>query len=71
MSILRNVVLFIRAPFCDRAELAAEYLVLRQQFAISHETAIRPKLRRRDRTLLAMRVSVRSAIHPVDQSRAP
>lgn len=71
MSVLRGVVVFIRAFFCDRAELAAENLALRQHLAILHETGKRPKLRRRGRTPLAMGVSVRRVTHRVDQSRVP
>jgi len=52
MSVLRGVVLFIRVFLCDRAKLAGENLTLRRQLAILHETAKRPKLRKRDRSLL-------------------
>ncbi len=52
MSVLRGVVLFIRVFLCDRAKLAGENLILRQQLAILHETAKRPKLRKRGRSLL-------------------
>ena len=49
MSVLRFVVMFIRAFFCDRAELAVENLALRQQLAILQLRVNRPRLRQRDR----------------------
>ena len=39
MSVLRGIVLFSRALFGDRAELAAENLALRQQLAVLKERA--------------------------------
>ena len=44
MSVLRFVVLLIRAFFCDRAELAVENLALRQQLAILEQRSKRPRL---------------------------
>ena len=49
MSVLRFVVLLIRAFFCGRAELAVENLALRQQLAILERCSKRPRLRKRER----------------------
>jgi putative transposase len=49
VSILRVILLLLRALFRDRSQLALENLALRQQLAILHLKAPRPKLRRADR----------------------
>ena len=50
MSILGVILLLFRALFRDRSQLALENLALRQQLAILHHKAPRPRLRRADRT---------------------
>ena len=49
MSVLRAVLLFLRAWFVPRARLADEDLALRQQLAVMKPSHKRPKLRHRDR----------------------
>ena len=49
MSILRVILLLLRALFRDRSQLALENLALRQQLAILHRKAPRPRLRSADR----------------------
>src|SRR2546428_2014759 len=49
MSILRIILLVLRALFRDRSHLALENLALRQQLAILHRKAPRPRLRSADR----------------------
>ena len=49
MSVIRSVVLFVRALLSNRAELAAENLALRQQLAVLQQKSKRPGLRKRDR----------------------
>ncbi len=49
MSILRIILLLFRALFRDRSQLAPENLALRQQLAILHYKAPRPRLRDVDR----------------------
>ena len=49
MWLLRMIVLLLRALLRDRAELAAENLALRQQFAVLGRQSKRPRLRKRDR----------------------
>ena len=49
MSVLRITLLFLRALFRDSSQLALENLALRQQLAILHHKAPRPRLRRADR----------------------
>lgn len=49
VSILRIILLLLRALFRDRSQLALENLALRQQLAILHHKAPRPRLRRADR----------------------
>ena len=49
MSILRIILLPLRALFRDRSHLALENLALRQQLAILHRKAPRPRLRSADR----------------------
>ena len=51
MSILRIILLLFRVLFGDRSQLALENLALRQQLAILHHKAPRPRLRRADRAL--------------------
>ena len=49
MSILRVILLLLRALFRDRSRLALENLALRQQLAILHHKVVRPKLRHAER----------------------
>ncbi len=49
MSIFRIILLLFRALFRDRSQLALENLALRQQLAVLHHKAPRPRLRRADR----------------------
>ncbi len=49
MSILRVILLLLRALFRDRSQLALENLALRQQLAIFRHKALRPRLCRADR----------------------
>src|SRR3989454_10631249 len=49
VSILRIILLLFRALFRDRSRLALENLALRQQLAILHRKAKRPRLRTVDR----------------------
>ncbi len=49
MSIPRIIFLLFRALFRDRSQLALENLALRQQLAILHHKAPRPRLRRAER----------------------
>ena len=51
MSIVGGIVFFLRALLWSRAAIAAENLALRQQLAVLHVSAKRPRLRRRDRIL--------------------
>ena len=48
------MVLFVRALFRNRAELAAENLALRQQLAILQQKSKAPRLRKRDRIFWAL-----------------
>jgi hypothetical protein len=54
MWLLRAMVLFVRALFRHRAELAAENLALRQQLAILPQKSKAPRLRKRDRIFWAL-----------------
>lgn len=49
MGMLQIILAFLRTFFVDQAALAAENLALRQQLAILHRSARRPRLRARDR----------------------
>lgn len=49
MSLLHAVFVFIRAFMVGQAALAMENLALRQQLAVLHQSAKRPRLRQRDR----------------------
>ena len=49
MSIFRIILLLFRALLRGRSRLALENLALRQQLAILHRKAPRPRLRRADR----------------------
>ncbi len=49
MSILRIILLLLRALLRDRSQLALENLALRQQLAVLHRKAKRPRLRSVDR----------------------
>ena len=49
MSLLHAVFVFIRAFMVGQAALATENLALRQQLAVLHQSAKRPRLRQRDR----------------------
>ncbi len=49
MSALRMVVIFFRALLRTQTDLAAENLALRHQLAVLEHSAMRPKLRKRDR----------------------
>ncbi len=49
MSILRVILLLVRALFQDRSQLALENLALRQQLAVLRHKAPRPRLCRADR----------------------
>ena len=51
MSILRVLLILFRTFFRDRSSLALENLALRQQLAILHRTAKRPKLKIADRAI--------------------
>ena len=51
MSLLHAVFVFIRAFMVGQAALATENLALRQQLAVLHHSAKRPRLRPRDRVL--------------------
>ncbi|MCH7994861.1 MAG: hypothetical protein IIB57_10530, partial [Planctomycetes bacterium] len=51
MGWIQMIFVLLRALLCDRAELAAENLALRQQLAILEHTSRRPRLRERDRIL--------------------
>ena len=51
MSILGVIFLLFRALFRDRSQLALENLALRQQLAVLHRKARRPRLRAVDPTL--------------------
>ena len=53
MSVLRCIVLLVRAMFGNRAELAAENLALRQQLAVLQQKSKRPRIRNRDRIFWA------------------
>ena len=52
VSILRIILLLFRALFRDRSRLALENLALRQQLAVLHRKAKRPRLRTVDRAFL-------------------
>ena len=52
MGILRMIVSFLRALLANRADLAAENVMLRQQLIVVHRSVPRPKFRRTDRVLL-------------------
>ncbi len=52
MSILRIILLLVRALFRDRSQLALENLALRQQLAILRRKIVRPRLRHAERALL-------------------
>ena len=52
MGILRMVLLFLRAFFTNRAALAAENVMLRQQLIVVHRSTPRPKFRPTDRIVL-------------------
>ncbi len=54
MSVLRGIILFVRAMLHNRTDLAAENLALRQQLAILQHKSKRPRLRRRDRIFWAL-----------------
>jgi transposase InsO family protein len=49
VSILRVILLLLRALFRDRSQLALENLALRQQLAVLHHKAPRPRLRHAER----------------------
>ncbi len=49
MPAFSMTVMFLRALFMEPVELATENLALRQQLAVQHRIAKRPRLRRRDR----------------------
>jgi len=49
MSVLKSLVVFLRAMLLARSSLALENLALRQQLAVYKQSVNRPKLRRRDR----------------------
>ncbi len=49
MTAVAGLLLFLRALFLTRAALTAENLALRQQLAVLHQSAKRPRLRPRDR----------------------
>ena len=51
MGPVRALLLLLRDVFRDRASLAAENLALRQQLAVLHQSAKRPRLRPRDLSL--------------------
>ena len=50
---LKTVLLFLRAMFVAKANLALENLALRQQLAVCRQSAKRPRLRPRDRVFWA------------------
>jgi len=54
MGVTRILLLLIRGVLCDRAELAAKNLALRQQLAVLEQRSKRPRLRKRDRIFWAM-----------------
>ena len=49
MGVVRVIVILARAFLFPRAALAAENLALRQQLAVLHRSARRPRLRQHDR----------------------
>jgi len=49
MSVFNMILVFLRALFGERLELAAENLALRQQLAVQQRSAKRSRLRQRDR----------------------
>ena len=51
MGIVSGIVIFVRALLSNRAAIAAENLVLRQQLGVLQRSVKRPRLRRRDRVL--------------------
>jgi putative transposase len=51
VSILRVILLLVGALFRNRSRLALENLALRQQLAVLHRKAKRPRLRTVDRSL--------------------
>jgi putative transposase len=53
MSLFPTLMSFLRALFAPHFELVAENLALRQQLAVLHRTAKRPKLRVQDRLFWA------------------
>jgi putative transposase len=54
MGVIQMVFAFVRSLVCDRAELAAENLGLRQQLAVLREKTKRPSLHQRDRIFWAI-----------------
>ena len=51
MTTVAGLLFFLRALFLTRAALTAENLALRQQLAVLHQSAKRPRLRPRDLSL--------------------
>jgi len=54
MGLLRTMVLFVRAFVCNRVDLAAENLALRQQLVVLQQKSNTPRLRRRERIFWAL-----------------
>ena len=67
VEILKTVLSALRSVFQSRAALLAEDVVLRQQIIVLHRSVPKPRLRARDRVVLALTsrvfASVLKAIH--------
>jgi hypothetical protein len=58
VEILKTVLSALRSIFQSRAALLAENVVLRQQIIVLHRSVPKPRLRARDRVVLALTVRV-------------